>query len=155
VERIIVSEPSALRRAVLERVGITYVIDPTAQDLQDEVRRITAGLGVAATIDTAGSPAAFVEGMQCLASGGRMVMIAMYKGSIPLTRSHLVAGRSIRSSVVYSREDYHAVIEAMRNGTISLEGGWVSIIDFAGITLVMEELRAKGAMKVLVRTPVD
>ncbi|WP_427008581.1 alcohol dehydrogenase catalytic domain-containing protein [Pseudarthrobacter sp. H2] len=155
VEQIIVSEPSAQRRAVLERVGIHNIIDPTSQNLQNEVRQLTAGRGVAATIDTAGSPLAFVEGMQSLAVGGRMVTIAMYKESIPLTRSLLVAGRSIRSSVVYSHEDFRAVIDAMRDGTISLEGEWVRLIEFADITTAMEQLRSGGTMKVLVRTPVD
>ncbi|MEO6944878.1 MAG: alcohol dehydrogenase catalytic domain-containing protein [Lacisediminihabitans sp.] len=154
VEQIIVSEPIAQRRAVLKRVGISHIIDPTSQNLPNEVRLLTAGRGVAAAIDVAGSPAAFREGMQSLAVGGQMVTIALYKEPIPLTRSLLAAGRSIRSSAVYSREDFGAVINAMRNKAISLDGEWVRLIEFADITAAMEQLRSGAAMKVLVRTPV-
>jgi len=150
---VIVSEPMAERRAILKRAGVEIVVDPAARDLLTEVRRHTSGQGVAATIDTAGSPEAFIEGMQCLAVDGRMVTIALYKRPIPLTRHLLAAGRSIRSSAVYSRDDFHQVIQAMQAGLISLKGDWIRIVDFEDVVQAMEAGRAGDGMKVLVRTP--
>lgn len=153
VRPIIVSEPMAERRAILERVGVEIVVDPAAQDLLAEVRRHTGGRGVAATIDTAGSPEAFIEGMQCLAVDGRMVTIALYKRPIALTRDLLAAGRSIQSSAVYTRDDFHQVIAAMQAGLISLKGDWIRIVEFEDVVQAIADGRAGDGMKVLVRTP--
>lgn len=153
IETIIVSEPLAERRAALERLGIDHIVNPLVQNLQEEVFRLTGAHGVTATIDAAGAPHAFVEGMQCLAVGGRMVTIALYREPIPLTRPLLAAGRSIRSSAVYSRTDFREVIGAMRDGRITLDGDWVRFVDFADVASAIEDLHSGATMKVLVRTP--
>lgn len=150
---IVVSEPSETRREILRRVGVEILIDPLAADLLTRVRAVTSGAGVTSAIDTAGSPQAFVDAMRCLAVGGSMVTIAIYEQAIPLTRSLLAAGRSIRSSAVYSRDDFHAVIDAMGSGSISLQGDWVRYIDVDDIDSAIAELRAGASAKVLVRTP--
>lgn len=150
---IVVSEPSELRRETLRRVGVELLIDPLAEDLSTGVGAFTSGAGVTAVIDTAGSPQAFVEAMGCLAVGGNMVTIAIYERPVPLTRSLLAAGRSIRSSAVYTRDDFRAVIDAMDGGSISLQGDWVRYIDVDDIDTAIADLRAGASAKVLVRTP--
>lgn len=150
---ILVSEASETRREVLRRVGVEMLIDPFAEDLFSRVMAMTSGAGVTSVIDTAGSPQAFVDAMRCLAVRGSMVTIAIYERPIPLTRSLLATGRSIRSSAVYTRDDFRAVIDAMAEGSISLQGDWVRCIDVDDIDLAIADLRAGAGPKVLVRTP--
>lgn len=153
VPRVIVSEPSADRRAVLERIGVDHVIDPTAIDLNGEVRALTGGGGVAAAIDTAGAPRAFAGAMESLGIGGRMIIIAVYEEPIELHRSLLFGGRSIQNSSVYSREDYRAVIAAMSSGLYSGASQWIETVSFEQVENALHELRAGNGLKVLVETP--
>ena len=150
---IIVSEPSETRRAILRRVGVDYLVDPLTEDLPTQVQSWTDGKGVSAVLDVAGSPEAFVDGMRCLAVNGSMVTIALYERPIPLTRPLLAAGRTIRSSAVYDHDDYRAVISAMGQGLISLEGDWTQKVGFDDVAAAIEGLRAGTGAKILVRTP--
>ena len=153
VSRVVVSEPSPHRRQLLARIGVEHVVDPISQDLVEYCRALTDGAGVAATVDCAGAPRAFAEGLSSLAFGGRMVIVAAYEEPVELPVTLLAGDRSIRSSAVYTREDFAAVIAAMDRGVHRMDGGWVEPVEFEDVVDALHELRAGKRMKVLVRTP--
>ena len=152
-ETVIVSEPSAYRRAILQRIGVEHTMDPQAIDVTASVRALTAGLGVETAIDTAGASGAFSGAMQSLAVGGRMILIAVFDEPIQLARPLLFGGRSIQNSSVYTRGDFRAVIDAMDKGLYELAGDWVHTIGFNDVENALHDLRAGRGMKILVETP--
>jgi (R,R)-butanediol dehydrogenase/meso-butanediol dehydrogenase/diacetyl reductase len=152
VETVVVSEPSADRRAILAGLGVEHLVDPTTESVVGRCRELTSGAGVQVGIDCAGAPRAFPESMRALSLGGRMVIVAAYESPIEMHSSLLLGDKSIRSSVVYTREDFAAVIDAMGRGLYRSDG-WIDTIEFEGVEGALHDLRAGRRMKVLVRTP--
>jgi (R,R)-butanediol dehydrogenase/meso-butanediol dehydrogenase/diacetyl reductase len=152
VQTVIVSEPSADRRAVLAGLGVEHLVDPMSDDLVAHSRKLTDGAGAAVAIDCAGVPRAFSEAMRTLGINGRMVIVATYEKPIELLAHDLAGDKSIMSSSVYSRDDFAAVIEAMGRGMYRADGGWIDTVEFEGVEAALHDLRAGKGMKVLVRT---
>lgn len=153
VETVVVSEPSAVRRAVLAALGAQYVVDPASESLVDRVRDLTGGAGADVVIDCAGVPQAFPDALQSLGLGGRMVIVAAYEKPIEINANLLFGDKSIRTSAVYTREDFAAVIEAMGRGLYRTDGGWIETVGFEDVETALQNLRAGKGMKVLVETP--
>lgn len=153
VRTIVVSEPSAERRAVLKAVGAEHVFDPASENVVDYVRGLTADIGVQVAIDCAGAPRAFPDAMRALGLAGRMVVVAAYEQPVELRPELLSGGKSIRSSAVYTREDFGEVIGAMACGVYRIDGGWVETTGFDGVEDALHHLRAGKGMKIVVETP--
>ena len=71
-------EPIAARRELALRFGAKYVIDPVNQDVIEEAKRITGGLGFDAVVDVSGAPAAVTKLPPITARGGTLMYGAMY-----------------------------------------------------------------------------
>jgi (R,R)-butanediol dehydrogenase/meso-butanediol dehydrogenase/diacetyl reductase len=153
VQTIVVSEPSAERRAVLTALGAQHVIDPVSEDVPERVRSLTGNAGAQVAIDCAGSPGAFAGAMQALGLNGRMIIVAAYERPIELRTPLLSGGKSIRSSTVYTLEDFSQVIRAMADGLYRTDGGWITTTSFGGLQDALYDLREGRAMKILVETP--
>ena len=151
VKTVVVSEPSAFRREVLARVGVEHVVDPVTESLVDRVRELTDGLGAEVGIDCAGVPQAFNEALTALRFDGRMIVVASYEAPIELHYSSLAGEKSIRSSAVYTREDFRAVIESMQHGLYPADAGWVEVVGFDDVKGALQDLRNGIGMKVLVK----
>ncbi len=151
VDTIIVSEPSAERRAVLERIGVEHVIDPTSQDLVEEVRARTDGGGVDISLECSGAPVAFETGLAALGLYGRMVVLALYEERSTIDPSgDLMGGKTVQMSSVYTREDFDAVIDGIGEGAYTMEGGWVETVPLEGAEDAIHQLRRGEGMKILI-----
>lgn len=153
VENVVVSEPSADRRAVIEKIGATSVIDPSASDLASRVAELTDGGGVDVAFDAAGVGLGLVTALASLTPGGRLVVVALHEKGFDFNPTMLVmAETSIVGALAYLPEDFDAVIAAMANGKYSVEG-WVEEITVEDVVHAFGELRQGRGMKVLVRVP--
>lgn len=150
VETIVVSEPSEERRETLRRIGVEHVIDPTSQDVAREVRALSGGAGADVAIDCAGAPVAFSGALQALGMNGRMVIVAAYEKPIELNTLLLSGNKSIRSSAVYSPQDFQGVIDGMAVGNYTSEGGWITTVSLDEAEEAILRLRQGSGMKVLV-----
>jgi len=81
---IVVSEPSAVRRAAAVRLGADAALNPDATDV---VRRAR---GVAAAFDCAGRPEAPETGLRAVRPGGRVVIVAQPGDSVAVPAVRLV-----------------------------------------------------------------
>lgn len=79
VTDVIVSEPSAERRAAIGAVGATNVVDPINADLGAAVADMTGGRGVDYAYDAAGNGPAFLQGIDLLGARGLMTVIALHE----------------------------------------------------------------------------
>jgi len=63
------------RRAVLTKLGVEVVLDPTARDVVSAIKDLTRGRGAAASVDAAGVPAAFQAALAGTAVDGNVVVV--------------------------------------------------------------------------------
>jgi (R,R)-butanediol dehydrogenase/meso-butanediol dehydrogenase/diacetyl reductase/L-iditol 2-dehydrogenase len=71
-------EPVANRRELAKRFGARFTIDPINQDVIEEAKKITGGLGFDAVVDVSGAPKAAEKVPHIMARGGTMLFGAMY-----------------------------------------------------------------------------
>jgi 2-desacetyl-2-hydroxyethyl bacteriochlorophyllide A dehydrogenase len=69
---VIVSDPSASRREVAEKLGATHTVDPTATDLREFVLELTDGLGADLAIVAIGMPVLFAQALGVVRKRGRV-----------------------------------------------------------------------------------
>jgi (R,R)-butanediol dehydrogenase/meso-butanediol dehydrogenase/diacetyl reductase len=151
VKTIIVSEPSESRRETLRNLGVVNVIDPTTQDLAQEVRSLSSdGHGAEVVIDCAGAPAAFGSGIDALRMNGRMVVVAGYERPVELHPMSLGGTKSISNSLTYTPDDFQQVIKGMAAGNYTTDGGWISISSMDDVERAIHQLRQGDGMKILV-----
>ncbi|MFE4971286.1 zinc-binding dehydrogenase [Kitasatospora sp. NPDC056651] len=150
VERVLVSEPSADRRAIMAGLG-ARVVDPLNEDLAGAVAALTDGRGVDVAVDAAGAGAAVDSALAALVPGGRLVVTALHEQPMRFQPTRLMmAETEIVGAVGYRPEEFDAVIAAMADGVYDTTG-WVREASLDGIVDALHSLRAGIGAKVLLR----
>ncbi|WP_406249028.1 2,3-butanediol dehydrogenase [Microbacterium sp. M] len=150
VERVLVSEPSAERRAIIAALGAT-VVDPVNEDLSAAVARLTDGAGVDAAFDAAGAGPAITSALASLTPGGRVVVVAIHERPMEFLPTQLVMGETeIAGALAYLPEDFDAVIDAMSRGVYDTTG-WVQEVPLEGVVDAIHALRGGAGAKILVQ----
>lgn len=149
VERVLVSEPSADRRAIIAALG-ARVVDPVNEDLAAAVAEITGGAGVDAAFDAAGAGPAITSALASLVPGGRVVVVAIHERPMDFLPTQLVmAETDIAGTLAYLPADFDAVIAAMSEGVYDTTG-WVEETPLEGVVDAIHALRGGAGAKMLV-----
>ncbi|MFK4762101.1 2,3-butanediol dehydrogenase [Microbacterium sp. ZW T5_45] len=150
VENVLVSEPSADRRAIIAALG-AEVVDPVNEDLSAAVSAISGGDGVDVAFDAAGAGPAVTSALASLVPGGRVVVVAIHERPMQFLPTQLVmAETDIAGALAYLPEDFDAVIEAMSRGAYDTTG-WVEEMPLEGVVDAIHMLRGGAGAKILVR----
>lgn len=72
---IIAADLNPDRRALALRLGADYALDPSAPDFVEQVKRITDGKGVNATVEVTGVSAAMKQALECASWMGRVALL--------------------------------------------------------------------------------
>ncbi|MFH9435167.1 alcohol dehydrogenase catalytic domain-containing protein [Streptomyces sp. IPPR8] len=150
VEKVLVSEPSEDRRAIMATLG-ARVIDPVNEDLADAVASLTDGDGVDAAVDAAGAGAAVTSAMAGLVPGGRLVVAALHEHTMDFQPTRLMMGETeIVGAVGYRPEEFDEVIAAMADGFYDTTG-WVRELPLESLVDALHSLRHGIGGKTLLR----
>lgn len=151
IEDVIVVEPSPTRRAAIEALGATDVLDPKTDNLLDVVMTRTKGRGADAVFDCAGVAASFRAGLPLLAARGRLVVVAIFEDTLEWNPTQLALNEiQLRGSMGYENGVYEAVIALMEQGHYPTTG-WVEHIPWSALVEEgFQPLRRGERMKVLV-----
>jgi (R,R)-butanediol dehydrogenase/meso-butanediol dehydrogenase/diacetyl reductase len=76
--QVIVSEPNARRRALLEAFGVATVLDPGAGEVPDLVRDLTGGIGVDTAAECSGSQGGLTVALESLRSHGTATQVGLH-----------------------------------------------------------------------------
>lgn len=151
IEKVLVSEPSADRRAIIAALGAT-VVDPVTEDLGAAVTDLTDGDGVDVAFDAAGAGPAVTSSLASLVPGGRVVVVAIHERTMDFLPTQLVmAETEIAGALAYLPEDFDAVIAAMAAGVYDTTG-WVKDVPLDGVVDAIHALRGGAGAKILVQS---
>ncbi|WP_043655830.1 NAD(P)-dependent alcohol dehydrogenase [Nocardia thailandica] len=96
VERIIVVEPAAPRRALALALGASVALDPAESAGAEAIRELTRG-GAECALDTTGSARVLADAAAALATGGTVVAVGLGTGTPDISlRDIVLGGKSIR-----------------------------------------------------------
>ena len=72
---VIAADPNPERRALALRLGADFALDPTAADFTEQVKRLTGGKGVCATVEVTGASVAMKQALACASWMGRISLL--------------------------------------------------------------------------------
>jgi (R,R)-butanediol dehydrogenase/meso-butanediol dehydrogenase/diacetyl reductase len=149
IDDVTVVEPASERRAAVERLGATKVLDPAVTDVVGVVRDATDGAGAHVVIDAAGVASSFDAALGVAGTGSRVVTVAAYMGPVTYNPTDLMMREiEIVSSFSYAGE-FDAVIEHMAAGRYPTDG-WVERVPFEDHLGAYERLHNGEAIKLMV-----
>ncbi|HYN97698.1 MAG TPA: alcohol dehydrogenase catalytic domain-containing protein [Pilimelia sp.] len=129
--RIVVSEPSASRRRLLDRLGFATV-DPAAGQLPERVREVL-GAPAGVVLDAVGSAASVADALTASANGARIVLVGMNSPQLTLAAYDLSTHeRSIVGSFCYSSAEFRATADWVAADRSGLEHLIESRVPLAG-----------------------
>jgi len=88
---VILSEPRADRRQMAKTLGADVVIDPTAEDPVEKVRKLTRGKGVSFSVETSGVPTVVNQVLHMTHRGGKVCLAAFSNELIPTDLAYVVS----------------------------------------------------------------
>jgi len=125
--RIIAVDPGEAKRAAAVGFGATDVIDPTAVDTLEEVRRLTGGRGADYSFEVVGSPTTIRQAWDLARRGGTVALVGMpaFDASITLPAFGLAADDKRLCGSLYggtqARRDIPLIVELAETGRLDLE----------------------------------
>jgi propanol-preferring alcohol dehydrogenase len=136
----IVVETDPVKRAAAKEAGAMAVIDGAASDAAKQITDAAQG-GVSAVIDFVGSSSTAKLGVDCLAKGGKLIIVGLFGGDITVpTPWFPMRAISIQGSYVGSLPEMTALLDLVRRT------GWPPIPlrtrPLAEVNAALEELRA-------------
>ena len=150
---VIVSQPTAERRAIAERLGATATVDPQSGDLAAVVDEVTDGLGVDVTIIAIGIPQLVNEAAQLCRNGGRINVFAGLKGKgLAEVEANLIHYRQIVLSGTSNsrRSDYETALHLIESGKIDTASMVTHRFPLPSVHEALDTVTAGEAIKVAV-----
>ncbi len=148
--RVIMSDPSPARRAVLAQLGVETVLDPRESNVVTAIRDLTGGRGADASVDAAGVPAAFRAALDGTAVDGNVVVVAIHTRPLEIDPMQILMSEARITGVALSCGAFPSVIAEMAAGAYPMQG-WVEKIPFDGIIRNgFERLHRQDGVKILV-----
>jgi D-arabinose 1-dehydrogenase-like Zn-dependent alcohol dehydrogenase len=116
--RLIVADIDAEKRAQARQMGAVATVDNRAEDAVKQVVEASDG-GAAAAIDFVGSPETMAFGMNVLRKGGKLVMVGLYGGALPIsTVAFPFKMMTIEGSYVGTLDDLKELLALVQAGKV-------------------------------------
>jgi L-iditol 2-dehydrogenase len=153
--RVILSEPSELRRRMAEPFAPELVLDPTRQDVVAEVRAFTDGLGADSAICANPVAATHQQAVDAVRKKGTVVLFGGLPKAAPMTELHAnrIHYDEIRVMGSFSyHPDYHRrALQLLERGQVDPGRIVTHTFALAQIEEVFRTVAAGEALKVMVR----
>ncbi|KAI1271986.1 GroES-like protein [Xylaria sp. FL0933] len=134
VKTIVLSEIAASRQNFARQFGATQVVNPVNDDIVKVVLNLSNGRGADVAFDCAGVPASIKSACTAIKTRGTVVNVAIWEKEIPFNPNWITWKESNYKSVLgYRREDFEAVIENLRTGSIKPNGMITAKIKFENV----------------------
>jgi 2-desacetyl-2-hydroxyethyl bacteriochlorophyllide A dehydrogenase len=112
VEKLIVADPSSLRRQAALDLGADVVVDPVTESTAKAVRRADA------VIECSGAPPAFADAVRCAKPGGTVVLAGIFGRKIEFSPDRITEKELVLRGSFGYRDEFPAVIAAIAAGDV-------------------------------------
>lgn len=148
---VVVVEPDAFRRSVIEGIGIAAV-DPATADAAALMAPRNSGAGADAVFEVSGSEPGLTLAMEVLRPRGRLIVVGIHPQPRQVDVKRIFWRElEIVGARVYERADYDAAIELIHSGVIPAAALISKVVPLSAVTDAFAALAAGGSvMKVLI-----
>ncbi|CAF1509485.1 unnamed protein product, partial [Rotaria sordida] len=119
--RIIVVSISEKRLEKARELGATLLINGKEENISQQIKTYTDGLGVDVYFDAAGVQSTFTTGIASLKNGGRAILVALFEKPIILNATDLVMREITVKGVICYRHIFPEVIKLIDSKQMDVE----------------------------------
>ena len=151
--KVVVSQPSAGRRAIAERLGATVTVDPTTQDLAAVAGEVSEGVGIDSAFICTGAPELVNTAIGLSRTGGRVSIFAGLRGG---GWAHVDANMIHYKQVVVTgssntrRRDYRTALQLITSGRIDAGAMVTHRFPLGDVHKAIDTVLTRDALKVAV-----
>jgi L-iditol 2-dehydrogenase len=153
--RVMLSEPSEVRRQIATRFGPELIIDPMKQNLVDEVRRATGGRGADIAICANPVAATHTQAVELVRKRGKVILFGGLPKASPMTTldGNRLHYNEIQVIGTFSyHPSYHALaLEALERGLINSDQIITHTFTIDEIDRAFQTAASGEALKVMVQ----
>lgn len=120
---IIATDVIDYRLGLAKKLGADIAINPRAQDVVQEVKRATDGVGADVLLEMSGNAGALRDGLSALALGGRVSLLGVFDKDVPLDLTRQVVFKKARLYGIYGRrifDTWQKAAALIRTGRLNL-----------------------------------
>jgi (R,R)-butanediol dehydrogenase/meso-butanediol dehydrogenase/diacetyl reductase len=120
VRAVYLIEPRARRRELAEQLGVTVAFDPAGSDWQHELLEECADVGPDVVFECAGVPETPDLAVRIARKGGRIVLVGIQPGRVPLSTLDIIVGekRLVGSVQHHFDDDLPAAVQLLAEGKV-------------------------------------
>lgn len=147
------SEPA--RRRALDR-GADHALDPTADDVVQQVWQLTGGLGLNVAVDLFGANRVLVQADACLGRFGRLLIVGLSAEPIALGTNAVFGfgAHSLLGHLGYDKSHLDQLIGFVASGRLDVSGSVSDVMALDDVVTGVERLASKDGDPIrLVVTP--
>ncbi len=126
-------------------LGADHALDPAADDVVAEVRRLTGGRGLDLAVDLVGANAVLAQAAACLGRHGRVVMIGLSPEPIQLGRGVAfgLRSQSLLGHLGYRKRHLDQLVELVALGRLDVSGSVSGVMPLEEVARGVERLANK------------
>ncbi|MCD6254218.1 MAG: L-threonine 3-dehydrogenase [Thermotogae bacterium] len=150
---IIAAEIKPYRIKMARKIGADYVINPTEQDLVEEVMKITEGNGVDVFLEMSGNPKALADGIKAVTNGGKVSVLGVYDGRIEFDMN-LAVFKALTIYGITGREmfkTWHVATQMLKYKQLDLSSVVTHVLDFDDWDEGMELMQSGNCGKIVLK----
>jgi L-iditol 2-dehydrogenase len=122
VTEIYASDVVPFRRQLALEMGLTAVIDPLNEQVEERIKELTGGKGITVVIESSGNQRAISDTVKIINRGGRIVLVGMpVSNDIPLDINQLIDGEIDVYGLFRYANTYQAAIQALSSSNVDIE----------------------------------
>jgi threonine dehydrogenase-like Zn-dependent dehydrogenase len=144
--RILITDTSPERLRIAEELGATTTIDAGKDDVVEQVRHVTHGLGTAAAIDAVGVDATRDQAIHGVRPGGRAVLMGLHHETSDVAANYVVRQEvEVAGAFSYLPQEFRQALQMLADGAISNTEHWVVERDIVDGSAIFERLVSGSA----------
>lgn len=103
--RVIATEVNPVRSALARRMGVDHILNPKEEGpgLAAHIRQLTDGRGVDVAVEMSGHPSSLPVVFDALRAGGRVSLLGLFDGPVPLNFDDAIITRGARVFGIFGR----------------------------------------------------
>jgi threonine 3-dehydrogenase len=155
---VVASDPNGTRRDLARQIGAHVLLNPTDEDVVERVSEVTKGQGADLVCEMSGHPMAVTQAFQAARLGGRVHLLGLPKGAVPINLSNDVIFKGLTIYGVIGRkmyETWHQMQQFLRSGLFDPTPVITHRFRLEEIDQALDEIRSGHAGKVILEIGSD
>jgi threonine 3-dehydrogenase len=152
--RIFAVEPNAQRRELAKKMGADVLLDPSTEDVEEQVKAATGGNGVDVLLEMSGHPSAIKQGFSVLRMGGRASLLGIPSRPVEIDLANALIFKGATVHGINGRKMYETWFQAealLRGGRIDISPVITHRLPLEQFDQAMHLLESGEASKILLK----